>query len=113
MRDIQNVPTFFPYLRATFHPLAGWNSEKEAAKRKRHGISFAEAVAAFEDERAMFIFADAHSEDEERFRLIGRLRGQLVALVIFMDLGRHTRIFPPDWQTNMRYKSRKPRSLRH
>ena len=69
-----------------------WDSEKEAANRKKHGISFADAIAVFEDERAILVFDDAHSEAEDRFRIIGRLRGQLIALVVVTDRGAHTRI---------------------
>ena len=48
-----------------------WNPQKAEANRKKHGVSFEEAQSVFTDERAMLIAAPDHSEDEDRFILLG------------------------------------------
>ena len=42
-----------------------------SAELKKHGIDFAEAKSAFADEQAKIIPDPDHSEDEDRFILIG------------------------------------------
>ena len=48
-----------------------WDDEKAAVNVKKHGISFEEAKSAFRDERAKLINDPDHSDDEERFVLLG------------------------------------------
>ena len=48
-----------------------WDERKATANAKRHGVSFEEARSAFFDERARLIDDPDHSEDEERFILLG------------------------------------------
>ena len=48
-----------------------WDDNKNKANVKKHGISFEEAVTVFEDDEALVIVDDAHSQEEERFVLIG------------------------------------------
>ncbi len=48
-----------------------WDERKAAANAKKHGISFDEAKSVFVDERAKLIGDPDHSEDEDRFVLLG------------------------------------------
>ena len=48
-----------------------WDKSKATINLKKHGVSFEEAKAAFSDERAKLIADPDHSEDEERFILLG------------------------------------------
>ena len=48
-----------------------WDVRKAAANIKKHGVSFEEAKSVFVDERAKLIDDPDHSEDEERFVLLG------------------------------------------
>jgi uncharacterized protein len=48
-----------------------WDEKKSAANRRKHGISFAEARTAFLDEDARVIPDPEHSDEEERFVLLG------------------------------------------
>ena len=48
-----------------------WDDRKAAANRKKHGVSFEEAKTIFVDERARLIDDPDHSEDEDRFVLLG------------------------------------------
>jgi len=48
-----------------------WDERKAAVNAKKHGVSFEEARSVFVDERAKLIDDPDHSEDEERFVLLG------------------------------------------
>ena len=48
-----------------------WDDRKAAANAKKHGVSFEEARTVFVDERAKLIDDPDHSEDEDRFVLLG------------------------------------------
>jgi uncharacterized DUF497 family protein len=58
-----------------------WDRRKETANRKKHGVSFSEAKTAFFDENARVIADPDHSEEEDRFILLG-LSSQLRLLVV-------------------------------
>ena len=48
-----------------------WDKSKATINLKKHGVSFEEAKSAFSDERAKLISDPDHSEDEDRFILLG------------------------------------------
>ena len=48
-----------------------WDTRKEKANIKKHGVSFDEARTVFYDENAIQYFDPDHSEDEDRFILLG------------------------------------------
>jgi len=48
-----------------------WDGRKEKTNIKKHGVSFAEARTVFYDENAIRYFDPDHSEDEDRFILLG------------------------------------------
>ncbi|MDR1489443.1 MAG: BrnT family toxin [Desulfovibrio sp.] len=48
-----------------------WNQEKAIANRRKHGVAFEEARTVFEDRNALRIYDPDHSEDEDRFLLLG------------------------------------------
>ena len=48
-----------------------WDPKKDLSNQKKHGISFAEASTVFEDVNALVISDPEHSEDEERFVILG------------------------------------------
>jgi uncharacterized DUF497 family protein len=58
-----------------------WDERKNASNKKKHDVSFEEARAVFYDERALLIEDPDHSEDEERFILMG-LGASLRVLVV-------------------------------
>jgi hypothetical protein len=45
-----------------------WDEKKNAANKKKHGISFEEAKTCFEDEHARVFFDEEHSAMEDRGR---------------------------------------------
>lgn len=58
-----------------------WDKKKEKANVQKHGVSFEDARTAFYDEHALQFFDPDHSEDEERFILLGT-NHKLKALVV-------------------------------
>ena len=48
-----------------------WDKSKATINLRKHGVSFEEAKSAFSDERAKLIADPDHSEDEDRFILLG------------------------------------------
>ncbi len=48
-----------------------WDPRKARANRAKHGVTFEEALTVFADEAALLIPDPDHSEDEERFVLLG------------------------------------------
>lgn len=58
-----------------------WNQEKAAINKEKHGVSFDEARTVFEDYDALLISDPDHSEDEDRFVLLG-LSSALRRLVV-------------------------------
>jgi len=48
-----------------------WDPKKAAENVKKHGVTFEEARTVFFDERAKLIDDPDHSEDEDRFVLLG------------------------------------------
>ena len=51
-----------------------WNEEKNRVNRIKHGVDFIEAQTVFEDGNAVLIPDPDHSEQEERFILLGLSR---------------------------------------
>ena len=58
-----------------------WDNRKAAANHRKHGVSFEEARTVFFDESALLRPDEEHSEDEDRFVLLG-LSVQLRTLVV-------------------------------
>jgi uncharacterized protein len=58
-----------------------WDEHKSVVNAKKHGVSFEEAKSVFVDERARLIDDPDHSDDEDRFVLLG-LSGALRLLLV-------------------------------
>ena len=58
-----------------------WDPRKAAQNLRKHGVSFSEAEPVFSDERALLVDDPDHSEEEERFLLLG-LSAELRLLVV-------------------------------
>ena len=52
-------------------PTFEWDKRKASENRRKHGVTFAEAKSAFLDENARVIPDPEHSDDEDRFVLLG------------------------------------------
>ena len=58
-----------------------WDQRKARANQLKHGVSFDEAKTAFLDEYARIILDPEHSDDEERFVLLGMSIGLRLLVV--------------------------------
>ena len=67
-----------------------WDSEKEAANIKKHGINFDTAILVFEDDSRIEWRDEAHSETEDRYNTIGMVHD--VLFVVYTERGTKTRI---------------------
>jgi uncharacterized DUF497 family protein len=57
-----------------------WASRKAARNRLKHGVDFADAVIALEDENALTV--EDHGHDEQRFKSLGLGPGLKVLFVV-------------------------------
>ncbi|MCL2500257.1 MAG: BrnT family toxin [Defluviitaleaceae bacterium] len=71
-----------------------WDDTKEAINKKKHGISFDEAMTAFTDKYAQIYDDEEHSSEEERFILIGysEIKRLLMVCHCYRDDDKITRI---------------------
>jgi uncharacterized protein len=58
-----------------------WNKQKNILNKNKHGITFEEAQTVFLDDNALLIHDPDHSDDEDRFILLG-MSSSLRALVV-------------------------------
>jgi uncharacterized DUF497 family protein len=77
-----------------------WDPAKNAANRKKHGISFQEASELFTSGADYLeIFDVAHSETEDRFIAVGPIRRGLVLVVLTEQDEDTIRIISARWAT--------------
>lgn len=60
-----------------------WDEAKARSNAKKHGVSFDEAQSAFSDERARVIDDPDHSDDEDRFILLGMSSKPRILIVVY------------------------------
>jgi hypothetical protein len=69
-----------------------WDNAKARRNIKKHGVSFEEAATVFTDPLSSTIEDPLHSEDEDRFVIIGQsIRGRIL-VVVHTDRGGKIRI---------------------
>ena len=59
-----------------------WDPKKAAANLRKHKVSFEDAQSVFSDDRALLIDDPDHSEDEERFVLLGLSQSLRLLVVV-------------------------------
>lgn len=59
-----------------------WDEAKASSNKKKHGVSFEEAETVFFDENALIIHDPEHSDDEERFVILGLSEISRILVVI-------------------------------
>ena len=84
-----------------------WDDRKAAANLKKHGVSFEEAKSVFVDERAKLIDDPDHSENEDRFVLLGMSSALRLLLVChsYRSKGNVIRIISARKAVTKEYKS--------
>lgn len=69
-----------------------WDTRTAAVNRRRHGIDFADATAALEDDRALTVQDEIGLVDEPRTLTLGRDALGRVVVVAFARRGRRIRL---------------------
>ena len=59
-----------------------WDNEKNRINQKKHGVSFEEAKSVFYDDRAIQFWDEEHSEEEDRFLLLGISSKMRILLIV-------------------------------
>ena len=67
-----------------------WDSDKAKRNKIKHGIGFKLASRVFEDEDRIERRDDEHSQDEERWRVIGKVEN--VLFVVYTERGEKIRL---------------------
>ncbi|MBR0260414.1 MAG: BrnT family toxin [Selenomonadaceae bacterium] len=67
-----------------------WDSEKARINKRKHKVSFETAINVFFDENRVEKLDEEHSDDEERWQVIGKVNG--ILFVIYTDREDRTRI---------------------
>lgn len=58
-----------------------WDPTKASSNFKKHGVSFEEATEVFRDPKALTMFDEDHSEDEERWITLGQSSNKNVVVI--------------------------------
>jgi uncharacterized DUF497 family protein len=69
-----------------------WDANKAKQNVKKHRVSFEEASRVFADPLSRTIFDPLHSDDEDRFIILGQSQKQRLLVVVFTDRGERIRI---------------------
>ena len=69
-----------------------WDPRKARINLMRHGISFDEARTVFKDAMSITVSDPLHSEDEERFILLGYSKTNKLLVVVHTERGDRIRI---------------------
>ena len=87
-----------------------WDERKNHENQRRHGVSFEEARTVFFDERAVEFYDKKHSNEEDRFLMLGlsaklsilmvchcvREKGSVIRLISARKATRNERKFYPE-----------------
>jgi len=69
-----------------------WDPDKSAANEKKHKVSFDEATTVFADPLSVTTFDPRHSDDEDRFVIVGMSSNGRLVVVSFTDRENRIRI---------------------
>jgi len=59
-----------------------WDQAKAIANRSKHGVNFTEATGILRDPRAMTLYDEAHSIEEDRWVTLGMVRSGAVLVMM-------------------------------
>jgi hypothetical protein len=59
-----------------------WDPKKEETNIQKHGITFEQASYVFADPYALNKYDDEHSEDEDRWLLLGKSMNEVILVVV-------------------------------
>ena len=67
-----------------------WDEEKAAVNLKKHGVDFRDAARVFSDPFRKEFYDAAHSDDEDRYNTIGKVRE--ILFVVYTERRENVRI---------------------
>ena len=70
-----------------------WDPDKAERNQKKHRVSFREAATIFDDVLSVTAYDPDHSQDEDRFIIVGQSHAGRLLLVAHTDRGGRIRIF--------------------
>lgn len=70
--------------------LVEWDKKKAAINKQKHGVSFEDAAFVFSDVNAVIRYDDKHSQDEDRWQIIGMVED--VLFVVYVERGEAVRL---------------------
>ena len=76
-----------------------WDDEKYKINIKKHGLRFETAARVFLDQNAVYDYDQAHSDDEDRIKIVGMV--EKVLMVIYTERGEVNRIISARRATKM------------
>lgn len=59
-----------------------WDPSKESINIKKHGVSFEQAAYVFADQFSLSMFDDEHSNQEDRWIILGKSNNETILLVV-------------------------------
>ncbi len=59
-----------------------WDEEKAILNSEKHGVNFEDAVTVFDDLNAIVIYDDEHSDDEDRYVILGLSKNATLLVVV-------------------------------
>jgi len=62
-----------------------WDPEKSQHNKRKHGISFSEASTVFADPLSLTIYDPLHSDNEERFIILGASQHNKTLVVVHTE----------------------------
>jgi len=81
-----------------------WNDNKAKVNLRKHRISFDEAQTVFLDDFSIIIEDSEHSDDEERFIIIGMSYKKRLLVVVYTERGEIIRLISARKATSMEHK---------
>ena len=69
-----------------------WDEDKARKNLSNHGVSFHEATTIFNDPLYVDFYDPDHSDDEERFIIIGQSQRRRLLVVSYLERGHKTRL---------------------
>ncbi len=78
-----------------------WDSEKAESNSRKHGVTFDEASTVFADPLSLLMLDPDHSDEEERFLVLGMSSMARILVVAFAERPPYTRLISARKATRM------------
>ncbi|VAW35231.1 hypothetical protein MNBD_CHLOROFLEXI01-4006 [hydrothermal vent metagenome] len=78
-----------------------WSRDKVKANLSKHGVSFDEAKTVFEDPLYIDFYDPDHSDDEDRYIIVGRSHQRRLLIVSYTERGNLIRLISAREATRM------------